>query len=1246
MLTFAQLLPSAPTPANRTVEVREGANVKFRAENIDAPITWSDSAVSTMFRIWARRLPGETGVQHRHDERTGQLQRVDGYESSVYGMVDRVAGTIADEGLARGYFNGDQRTNFYQELSRLFLNQYGLLNTPAWINIGASPNPQASACFILGVEDSLESLRHWQDTETRLFSAGSGAGADLSLIRPENFPLSGGGTASGPVSFARGTDSWAGVTKSGGKCLAPYQKVYTEQGPIAVADLAKRASFITLSFDPPSGRFKAKRAHAWLSGEKQVIRVKTDKGSFDLSADHPMRLSTGEYVKAGDLKIGTSLFSCAIDYGNGYVRVHLKNGRKGKDLFHRMIVRDVLNRDIDELSVHHADENKLNNDPANLEVLTPAEHSRHHGNEAVANGTCHFQHVAYPKCGDANPMHRSNDWWETPEADRYKEKQGRILAESGRAQEMQKASAEQKMLNTLYRLICAGYDVSTEDKYIEARQKEIGRIPSIPQLRRKITAHFGSYDNFREEARRNNHQVIGVEIVGVMPVFDVEVDCPTKDDHSPASGHNFVIWSGEDRFGSGIVVSNSRRAAKMLTIHISHPDARKFIIAKRDSQRRSHTLIDAGYSGAWQSDAWQLEPFQNANLSVRVDDAFMDAVETGSDYALRFDGKTVETVKARELWDLICDCTWESGDPGLQFDTTINRWNTVPNWGRIVSSNPCSEYLHPNDSACNLASLNLCKFLRPDGSFDIPLFQHCVRLLIVAQDIIVGFAGYPTDKIAANSVKYRPLGLGYCNLGAFLMRQGLGYDSDEGRELAACITALMGGTAYAASGELAQLLGPFAGFERNADAMRAVMSQHVLACEALPHNELGIAAAQSWETADAYQQWRNSQATVLAPTGTIGIVMDADTTGLEPEYDLVTYKTLAGGGMARRVSGSVPAALWALGWGEESVAKAVAELEQTGKFPVSRPSTSENTAAGLRSCLATAAGQWPLSPSAHIRMMAAVQPFLSGGTSKTVNLPKSAQVGDVMDAYALAWKLGVKSVAVYRDGSKRSQPLNNGTSQAPSVKPMAERTADERRATEVSMEDAGTDVHTEGYKKLVKDLYGAGPSRPLPDDRRASNHKLTVAGQDLYLTLGYYDDGAIGEMFLTLAKEGSAERALLGALCQAVSVGLQYGVPLDKFLDKWQGTRFDPAGFTGREDIRSATSPLDLVAKKIRKLLEEVREPFDVVRGVDQPLPLVPIAEATALPLESLSPCCGATYRTTGTCKTCSNCGATSGGCG
>lgn len=870
-LSFTAKLPPLPAPGLRDVSVSEGSAVKFRARNVTVPAPWSNAAASTLFRIWARRLPGCEGVQERWDERTKTLASVTGYENSVYGMVDRVVDTIGAEGVRGGYFDEGNRAVFCGELRSMFLNQYGLLNTPAWINIGVSPKPQASACFIVGVGDSLASLRKWQDSETVIFNSGSGSGADLSAIRPEGWPIAGGGTASGPVSFARGTDSWAGTIKSGGK---------------------------------------------------------------------------------------------------------------------------------------------------------------------------------------------------------------------------------------------------------------------------------------------------------------------------------------------------SRRAAKMLTLLVNHPDIRSFITAKRDSQRRAHALIDAGFPGNWQADTWQHEPFQNSNLSVRVTDEFMQAVVDDTTYPLVWDGHVVEEPRAREIWDLICECAWETGDPGLQYDTTINKWHTVPKAGRIVSSNPCSEFLHHNDTACNLASLNLLKFRRPDGSFDVDLFLHCVRLCIVTQEIICNFAGYPTPEIAENSRRFRPLGLGFCNLGALLMRSGIGYDSDEAREYAAAITALMGGEAYHVSAELARVIGPFEDFTENREVMLDVVSRHwdgMCTTSALRDRAGGIPskAREVWRVAYAQGQehgFRNSQVTLLAPTGTIGIVMDADTTGVEPEYDLVTYKTLASGGIARRVSGSVREALAKLGREDSAVERAAQAIEATGRIGSAIDIDDRD-----RAVLATAAGEWPLAPEAHVRMMAAVQPFLSGGISKTVNLPKTATVADVGAVYKLAWESGVKCVALYRDGCKRSQPLNGGAQEE--AKPAAPVAQPRRRG--------------------------------LPSDRAASSaHKLSLGGHDLYMHVGYFDDGMPGELFVRMAKAGTTESCLLDALCQAVSVGLQYGVPLEKYLDKWAGTQFEPSGFTGGEDIRSASSPLDLIAKKLRKMQAQPGLVANMVlekMGSGEP----PLAST-----HDLSPCCGATYKSTGSCKTCSSCGATSGGCG
>jgi ribonucleoside-diphosphate reductase alpha chain len=910
MLKFESLVPACPLMGRRTVRITEGKTEKFRADVL-APVTWSDTAVSTAMRIWARKMPGATGVQYRFDDRTGSLVECKGYENSIPGMVHRVVNAISHGGVKHGYFDAENAVVFAAELTRVFLGQYAMLNTPAWINVGVQENPQSSACFILDVQDSLDSLRRWQSTETALFSAGSGAGADLSALRPENYPLSGGGSASGPVSFARGTDAWAGVTKSGGK---------------------------------------------------------------------------------------------------------------------------------------------------------------------------------------------------------------------------------------------------------------------------------------------------------------------------------------------------SRRAAKMLTLSITHPDVSKFITCKRDAQRRAHTLIDAGYSGAWQSDTWQLEPFQNANLSVRAPDDFMRLVEQGGDapWEYSFAGQPAGSTSAKALWQLICECAHESGDPGLQFSDTINMWHTVPQAGWIQSSNPCSEYLHLQNSACNLSSINLLKFVEPDGGFGVELFRHVARLMIIAQDIIVEISGYPTPEITENSKNYRPLGLGHCNGGALLMRAGIPYDSDEGRDRLAAITSLMAGTAYAVSAELAQQLGPFAGYAANRDAMLGVIRMHsraanVLAPErfepdyARTFDVLAVEGAVAW--AEALQHgkahgYRNSQATLLAPTGTIGIVMDCDTTGIEPEYDLITYKSLASGGVTRKVSGSVSHALRALGFDEEMIDRELAELERDGicSLPTGRWTSSE--------VLKTAAGQWPLSAEAHIRMCAAVQPFLSGGISKTVNLPNSATVEDVSAAYLLAWKLGVKCVALYRDGCKRSQPLNSASGNGNASKPATFAVGGTTSTLNSSTVTLTVPIAVEPSPSPVP----VNSRRRPPKVRQGRTEKLSLAGHDVYLTVNYYPDGKTPcELFVRMAKWGSTEGALMDALCQSVSIGLQHGVPLASFIEKWQGTHFAPAGFTGQEDIRSASSVLDLFAKVLARPGEDA--PTETTETPAAPAVPASPAEQSYRP-ENLSPCCGATYRTTGSCKTCTNCGTTSGGCG
>ncbi|HET9199277.1 MAG TPA: vitamin B12-dependent ribonucleotide reductase [Solirubrobacterales bacterium] len=770
----------------------------FEQRGVEFPVTWSQNATNIVAQKYFR---GQLGSPER--------------ESSVKQMIGRVAGTIANWGREGGYFaSAEDADAFEMELTAILLNQKAAFNSPVWFNVGFEETPQCSACFILSVEDTMESILDWNTKEGKIFRGGSGSGINLSNIRGSVEQLSKGGTASGPVSFMRGADAWAGTIKSGGK---------------------------------------------------------------------------------------------------------------------------------------------------------------------------------------------------------------------------------------------------------------------------------------------------------------------------------------------------TRRAAKMVVLDVDHPDIEHFIWCKADEEKKAAALRDAGFDMSIDGEGFTSIQYQNANNSVRVTDEFMEAVEAGEDWELkaRRDGSTTKTLDARELMNQIADAAWRCADPGVQYDTIINRWHTCPESGRINASNPCSEYMHVDDSACNLASLNLMKFRREDGSFDTAEFEHAVDVVFLAQEIVVGFSSYPTEEITANANRFRQLGLGYANLGALLMSDGLPYDSDEGRNVAAAITALMTGRAYRQSALIAAgATGAYEAYEKNREPHNGVMRMHRDASYDVDgtgvKGDLLEAAQRAWDEAVELGEehgYRNAQATVLAPTGTISFLMDCDTTGIEPDFSLVKFKELVGGGQMTIANRSVPLALQTLGYSEAEIDQIAAHI------------TEKNTivgAPGLKDehlpVFDVAVGERAISHTGHIDMMAATQPFISGAISKTVNLPQTATVEDIADAYTRGWKGGLKALAIYRDGSKTAQALRTD--------------AQEEKASEAEV------AMPEPVRKK------------MPRERESITHKFSIAGHEGYITAGKYDDGTVGEIFLTdIGKEGSTMRGLLNAFATAISLGLQYGVPLETFVQKFSYMRFEPEGMTRNPEIPFAKSMPDYIMR-------------------------------------------------------------------
>ncbi|MER5480772.1 vitamin B12-dependent ribonucleotide reductase [Streptomyces sp. NPDC002734] len=612
----------------------------------------------------------------------------------------------------------------------------------------------------------------------------------------------------------------------------------------------------------------------------------------------------------------------------------------------------------------------------------------------------------------------------------------------------------------------------------------------------------------------------------------------------------------------------TRRAAKMVILDVDHPDVENFIVTKVKEEEKIRALRDAGFDMDLGGDDITSVQYQNANNSVRVNDEFMKAVETGSKFGLRarMTGEVIEEIDAKDLFRKMAEAAWACADPGIQYDDVINHWHTCPESGRINGSNPCSEYMHLDNTSCNLASLNLMKFLKDDGkgkqSFDVERFQKVVELVITAMDISICFADFPTEKIGENTRAFRELGIGYANLGALLMATGHAYDSDGGRSLAGSITSLMTGTAYRRSAELAAVVGPYDGYARNAEPHQRVMKQHSDAnAVAVRMDDLDspvwAAATEAWQDVlrlGAQNGFRNSQASVLAPTGTIGLAMGCDTTGVEPDLALVKFKKLVGGGSMQIVNGTVPQALRRLGYQEEQIEAIVAHIAENGNVidaPSLKPEHYE-----VFDC---AMGERAISPMGHVRMMAAIQPWISGAISKTVNMPETATVEEVEEIYFEAWKLGVKALAIYRDNCKVGQPLS------------AKKKEEEKKAEPVA----------EAPAKVEKVVEYRPVRKRLPKGRPGITTSFTVGGAEGYMTANSYPDDGLGEVFLKMSKQGSTLAGMMDAFSIAVSVGLQYGVPLETYVSKFTNMRFEPAGMTDDPDVRMAQSIVDYIFRRL-----------------------------------------------------------------
>jgi len=712
---------------------------------------------------------------------------------------------------------------------------------------------------------------------------------------------------------------------------------------------------------------------------------------------------------------------------------------------------------------------------------------------------------------------------------------------------------------------------------------------------------------------------------------------------------------GYDSFAGSIKSGGTtRRAAKMVILNGDHPDVLDFIRCKAEEEKKAWALIDAGYNVGFNvpGGAYDSVQFQNANHSVRLSDEFMNAVADDKDWDTHaiVGGRVVDTHKARNMWREIADAAWICGDPGLQFDSTIQDWNVVPNTGRINATNPCSEFVFLDDTACNLLSLNLMKFQVEGGKFDVDRFRRAVDICFTGQEILVSNASYPTPAIGKNSEALRPLGLGYANLGALLMSMGLAYDSDEGRRFAGAVTAIMTGRAFAQSARMAEVKGPFSEYAKNREPMLRVMEKHRHAAYALSNSdesaEVLKAARETWDEAvelGRVHGYRNAQATVLAPTGTIGLMMDCDTTGIEPDLALVKYKKLVGGGLLKIVNGTVPQALRKLGYDSPAVKEIVEYIDENDTIE-GAPHLADEHLKVFDCAFKPVKGSRSIAPMGHVRMMAGVQPFISGSMSKTVNLPTEATVEDIEQTYMESWKLGLKCIAIYRDGCKRSQPLSTSM--------------DKKKEEPAAVE------------------YRAARHK-LPDERKSITHKFDIAGHEGYLTVGLYEDGQPGELFVTMAKEGSTISGLMDAFATQTSYALQFGVPLKFMVDKFTHMRFEPSGFTKNQEIPIAKSIVDYIFRWMASHflpLADAEEAGVIMReepAATQATPAKPdpatgpgALKVIASPVTKTNgnggnggvqkiafintdapacPDCGAITVRSGSCYKCLNCGATTG---
>ncbi|MDP9023181.1 MAG: vitamin B12-dependent ribonucleotide reductase [Actinomycetota bacterium] len=1252
--------------------------VAFEQRGVEFPSSWSMNATTIVAQKYFRGMLGTAQREH-----------------SVRQMIDRVTDTIGGWGRADGYFADDgAAATFADELKHLLVNQKAAFNSPVWFNVGVEPTPQCSACFILSVEDTMSSILNWYVEEGTIFKGGSGSGVNLSRIRGSMEPLKGGGQASGPVSFMRGADASAGTIK----CLHRDTEVVTDSGVVRVGDVRPGSRVLT--------RHGLKRVEAVHdNGRQPLVKVRTALGDEILcTPEHRFRVRgvDGEsWRQARDLR------------SDDHVMVDLEATQHG-----------ALQPLTPVAPGHHNEiEHEL---PEVLDEAVALFLGWVYGDGSVASRPS-AKFIAL-RLGDADPelvgrytalvktvfgerahlfLSRHRDRPDVSVSVRFSSSQvirflqtnglGKGTASDLRVPSLIKSSpatvraafasgvfeadghvgngyptlstVSEAFARDMHRLLLS-IGIPSKLGSIRDRRTALGqdlihtvRVLGGPGVRRfaKLVGFLSERKSRHLESAVERKNASPFEASWVLPHVEAELDAvwrrsgelyvtvtvepagrgPTVD-LTVEDVHEYLVHNVATHNSGG----KTRRAAKMVVLDVDHPDVEEFIWCKHREEQKARVLGAAGFDMDLDgTDSGSIQ-YQNANNSVRVTDEFMRAVERDEQVALRavLDDRPVKTLPARELMGQIAQAAWECADPGIQYDTTINDWHTTPNAGRINASNPCSEYMHLDNSACNLASLNLRRF-EARGVFDVEAFERAVEIVFLAQEIIVGNSSYPTERIAHNARRYRQLGLGYANLGSLLMSQGLAYDSDEGRAWAAAITALMTGRAYRASAEIARAMGPFDGFADDRDGMLRVIAKHTDAVDGIdadlaPSNVLE-AARRAWsECGDlgARHGVRNAQASVLAPTGTIAFLLDCDTTGIEPDLGLVKTKKLVGGGSMRIVNRTVPVALERLGYQPEQIEAIVAYIDDNSTVqgaPALRPEHLP-----VFDC---AMGERSIAPTGHLRMMSAVQPFISGAISKTVNMPESATVEDVEDMFMRGWHLGLKAIAIYRDNCKVGQPLAV-TRKEPAV-------------------------------TTTEEAVGQGMvRRRLPQQRPSQTISFQVGDAEGYLTAGEYPGDGLGEIFVKLGKQGSTLSGVMDAFAISVSLGLQYGVPLEAYVSKFINMRFEPSGLTDDPEVRFSASLADymfrrlaieyLPADKRRQLgiytVQERQQSLDAgAPAMPEPGQGDPPADAagqTVLPVDErphrvddiygdapMCYSCGVRMQRAGSCHVCGSCGTTSG---